>query len=560
MTTPAPDAPRASPGSTPTIDPDAEASRIIRLFARETNLLVAGRPIRVIGADAVAKSLRALARALGAPLLPAPPHGDHALDQNTGSAASRESLLEIDVTPLPAHMSLGGSPLPPRATAAARIDFAGIHMPVTRALAAELAADKTVAGLRIGVCLTLEPKTAQLALHLTEAGGDVCVYAHPDETDSDVATELRARGIHVVADAAASGHGERAAAIGFIRRGLDVLVDDGSHLVRLAHQEAPEEVRRWIGVSEETTSGLTPLRAMSVQGVLATPVIAVNDAATKTGFDNRYGTGQSCVFAIVDLLEESGVDVRDQPALVIGYGPVGQGVAAHLAALGAEVRVSETNPVRALLAQHDGYRVGRAADLGTDALVVSATGVPSTIPASLLRSAFAVAVAGGVPGEIDLQGALEGDSLEPVSRAVERLTRAGTLVLDRGGCINITAAEGNPIEIMDLSFATQLAAIRELVTTRPSVGVHAMTDAAVAHVGAVAARERGVELDRGVQLDREAQTDPEVQVGAVELDSPSAKVADAAAAFAASDGWHSPRFKDAGPSIGRTPSPTQETS
>jgi len=558
MTTPAPGAPRASPGWAPPVDDeadaDAEASRIIRLFARETNLLVAGRPVRVIGADAVAKSARALARALGAQMVPAQPSVLPGVEATTEPAAWQESLLEIDVTSLPGRMSLGGSPLPSRSTAASRIDFAGVHMPITRALATELATDKTVAGLRIGVCLTLEPKTAQLALHLTGAGADVCVYAHPDETDSEVATELRARGIHVVADAAASGDGERAAAIGFIRRGLDVLVDDGSHLVRLAHQEAPQEVRRWIGVSEETTSGLTLLRAMSAQGVLGTAVIAVNDAATKTGFDNRYGTGQSCVFAIVDLLEESGVDVRDQPALVIGYGPVGQGVAAHFAALGAEVRVSETNPVRALLAQHDGYRVGRAADLGAGALVVSATGVAGTVDVDLMRSALAVAVAGGVPGEIDLDEALEGDSLEPVSRAVERLAGAGTLVLDRGGCINITAAEGNPIEIMDLSFATQLAAIRELVTTRPGVGVHAMTDAAVAHVGAVAARERGVELDRGVQ------TDPEAQTGAVELDSPSPKAADAAAAFPAADGWHSPRFKDAGPNIGRSSSPTQETS
>ena len=498
--------------------PQDEASRIIRQFARETNLLVAGRPLQVIGADALAQSVRETARALGAQVVgdyrcrpplasvpteaPAPTStADSTCPPFAGSAAAnRPDLLEIDVTSTPARLSLGGSPLAPRGTAAGRVDFAGAHMPATGALAAELAAAGTVAGLRIGVCLMLEPKTAQLALHLAKAGASVAVYAHPDETDADVAQVLRERGIRVDADASLTGAAEREAALGFLRQGFDVLVDDGSHLIRLAHEAAPEEVARWMGASEETTSGLTPLREMESAGILATPIIAANDAATKTGFDNRYGTGQSCVFAIADLLEGAGVRLRDQPALVIGYGPVGQGVAAHLTALGAEVCVAEVNPVRALLAQHDGYRVGHAADLGVDALVVSATGVEGTVTAELLRAAQAVAVAGGVPGEIDLDGVLGDaaaplDTLEPISRAVERLAVAGTLVLDRGGCINVTAAEGNPIEIMDLSFATQLAAIRELVTTRPCIGVLPVSDAAVAHVGSVAARLRGVDVD-----------------------------------------------------------------
>lgn len=517
------------------LDPVDEASRIIRRFAHETNLLVAGRPIRVIGADAVADSVRDAARALGGQI-----RSEQMLGGRGKLASLPANLLEIDARTSPATLTLGGAPIPDRGGAAGRIDFAGTHMPVTRALAEELRSDATVAGLRIGVCLTLEPKTAQLALHLAAAGANVAVYAHPDETDAAVATVLRERGIPVDADATLSGEAEREAALAFLRRGFDVLVDDGSHLVRLAHEAVPEQVARWIGVTEETTSGLTPLRAMAATGVLATPVIAANDAATKTGFDNRYGTGQSCVFAIADLLEGAGVRLTDLPTLVIGYGPVGEGVAAHLAALGAEVRVAETNPVRALLAQHDGYQVGRAADLGADALIVSATGVAGTVPAALIHAAAAVAVAGGVPGEIELDGALAADTLEPVSRAVERLAGAGTLILDRGGCINITAAEGNPIEIMDLSFATQLAAIRELVTTRPGIGVHALSDAAVTHVGTVAARERGVELDESANHEGPGY--------------------DASAGRDAGEAWHSARFRASRHlSIGRTPFPTQET-
>jgi len=311
------------------------------------------------------------------------------------------------------------------------------------------------------------------------------VYSHPDETDPAVAAALAERGIAVDADVTLSGTEERAAALAWIERGFDVVLDDGAHLVRLAHEAAPHLVDKWIGVTEETTSGLTPLRAMAAAGVLATPVVAVNDAATKTSFDNRFGTGQSCVFAIADVLEGAALSVRDQPALVFGFGPVGQGVAAHLRALGARVAVAEPDPVRALLAIHAGFTVGRAEDLAPGALLVSATGVRGTITRSAVAAARIVAVAGGVPGEVDLEGAV----FEPVAPYVERVGE--TLVLDRGGCINITAAEGNPIEIMDLSFATQLAALEYLLTARPGIGVHPLPRDAVDRVATLALGARG---------------------------------------------------------------------
>ncbi len=121
-----------------------------------------------------------------------------------------------------------------------------------------------------------------------------------------MADALRAQGFAVTADPALSGAEELAAARAFLRAGLDVLLDDGAHLIRLAHDDDPSLVAGWIGACEETTSGLTPLRRMQDAGILRTAVMAVNDARTKTMFDNRYGTGQSCVFAIADLLEERG--------------------------------------------------------------------------------------------------------------------------------------------------------------------------------------------------------------------------------------------------------------
>ena len=459
--------------------PALEAERLLRRFARDTNLLIAGRPMRVDGDGPSADSLRTMLTGMGA-----------RLSDNSSAADARDRIV-FDVTS--GAITLGGQPLVSRGDAGGRLDFSREHMPVSRALADEMAAAGTVVGLRIGVSLTLEPKTANLALLLASAGAEVAVYAHPDETDTEVAAVLRERGVPVDADADLAPHQERAAALAFLRRGFDVLVDDGSHLTRLAHEEGL--TTGWIGATEETTSGLTPLRLMQREGVLATPVVAVNDAATKTGFDNRYGTGQSCVLAITDLLDTANVTVRDQPALVIGYGPVGVGVAAHLRALGAQVRVAEIDSLRALLATHDGFEVGRADVLAPGSLVISATGVVNTIPADMIRAAVAVAVAGGVPGEIDVEGVLDGDQLEPVAPHVERLASTGTLILDRGNCINVTAAEGNPIEIMDLSFATQLAAITQLVTTRPDVGIHPVADSAVAHVAQTATRTRDVEHD-----------------------------------------------------------------
>jgi adenosylhomocysteinase len=246
---------------------------------------------------------------------------------------------------------------------------------------------------------------------------------------------------------------------------------------------------------------------MADAGLLRSAVMAVNDARTKTWFDNRYGTAQSCVFAVADLLDVVGRTVRDQPAVVVGYGPVGEGVAAVLRALGADVAVAEVDPVRALRALHDGFEVAPLAERAAGALVVSATGRAGTVPRAIAESSAVVAVAGGVPGEVDdLPGA------EPVAPGIDRLP-GGALLLGGGGAVNITAAEGNPIEIMDLSFAVQLAALGELLATRPAPGVHAVSATVDDLIARAALAARGVSVD-----------------------APDVGVARAA------DGWRSPRF------------------
>ncbi|MBS1907569.1 MAG: adenosylhomocysteinase [Actinobacteria bacterium] len=467
--------------------PDAllTAERLVRRFARDTNLLVAGRSIDVVGEDEVADELRALLVRMGARI------AQGAVVFAPGSAP--EILLD-------------GAPLPRRATADERIDFAGQHMPVSRGVAEALESAGTVRGVRIGIAMVLEPKTAQLALLLRDAGAVVAVYAHPDEIDPEVAAALRVRGIPVDGDPSLSGVAERDAAIAFLRRGHDLLLDDGSHLIRLAHEEGLLTGLR--GAAEETTSGLTPLRRMVAEGALRIPVVAVNDAPMKTAFDNRYGTGQSCVFAIADVLDAAGIGVRDQPVVVIGYGPVGEGVAAHLRALGAQVSVTETDPVRALRAAHDGYGTGRLKALAPGALVISATGAPHTIDPETLRAARIVAVAGGVPGEVDVDVA-ELLPVEFAHAALPHLERAGdgALLIARGGCVNLAAAEGNPIEIMDLSFAVQLSAAAQLLVTALPAGVHPFPTEADDAVARAALAARGESLDARSDAQLRAQRD-----------------------------------------------------
>lgn len=500
------------------------AAKLVRDFARATNLLVAGRRFGVRGDGPDADALADLLTRLGARR--ATEHPDYLFCFGPGVLTELPStageLVIVQAAPDAIALALGDELRPgvfatanpsvvvvvpgggstadadPVALAGRRIDWARRYMPVTASIARELG--ETVAGLRIGVSMVLEPKTAVLALALRDAGAEVSVFAHPDETDDAVAEALRGAGIPVDAHSDATPDEHLALALAFLDRGPQVLVDDGSHLIRLAHRHRPDLVRGLIGATEETTSGLRPLRDLEVAGALETPVIAANDARSKTLFDNLYGTGQSTIFAIADVLE---LDFAGRVVVVAGFGHVGQGVAHHARALGAAVTVAEVDPVLALRAVFAGYRVAPLIEAVASAdVVISATGVAHTIGYDILAacaSDAAIAVAGGVPQEIAIDAALAAGAIRQTVRPrVERFalpTGSSVLILDDGGCINITAAEGNPIQIMDLSFAVQLGAIRYLVesTGRLAPGVHALpadVDDRVAELALLATGER----------------------------------------------------------------------
>ncbi|PZF09487.1 adenosylhomocysteinase [Curtobacterium sp. MCPF17_011] len=509
--------PRADP--TARVDPAvlAWASAAVRHTARVTNMLLAARRFRIVGGDPRDVAvLHDLLTGLGARpaddatgvdqlwCLGTPEESVTAVEQAIADRPRRSTLLVIDagrhvpavdedafgptalarpgVLGVPTTsddvflVSTGRDPEDDPA-AEARIRWARRSMPVSRAVADDLRQGGVLRGTRIGVSLFLEPKTAVLALLLQDAGAEVVAYAHADETDDAVADVLRRTGIPVHASSTASVSEQRDLALAMLDTRPHVLLDDGSHVIRLVRQERPELLPTMLGAAEETTSGLRPLRVMASGGELGIPVVAVNDARTKTFFDNRYGTGQSTVFAALDLLD--GLDTTVRPAVpvgrgsavVAGYGHVGEGVALVLRALGFRVTVADPDPVRALQALFAGYAVAPLTEAVRDAdLVMSASGVPDTISLAVLRACApgtVVAVAGGVDQEVAIGDAVAAGAVRTqIGRKVERVSLpdgAHVLLLDGGGCINITAAEGNPIEIMDLSFAAQLGAVRMLV-------------------------------------------------------------------------------------------------
>lgn len=509
-------------------DSRAWAAAVVRNFASVTNLLIAGRSFSIAGTGQRATALGELLATIGArrvePGRPSdyrfvvgdnPDGADHpdgatiiietdgarqlAVPERDATAREfRPGVVETAAGHYRVRLSARQHSLEDL-PATNRIDWARRFMPVSAAIAGELASTGLVSGIQIGVSMVLEPKTAVLALLLRDAGAIVSVFAHPDETDDAVAEVLNAGGVSVFAKESADPSEHLALALAFLDEEPQLLIDDGSHLIRLAHTDRPQLVEHLIGAAEETTSGLTPLRLMAETGELRVPVIAVNDARSKTSFDNRYGTGQSCLFTILELLDW---DAAGQTIVVAGFGPVGEGVAHHARALGASVIVAEIDPVREFQARFAGYatkpleRAVASADI-----VISATGVRDTISETVLAACAegaAIAVAGGVDQEIAIDAVVAaGATRQTISRKVERLTMAvGTnvLLLDNGGCINVTAGEGNPIEIMDLSFAVQLSAIRYLLSVSLPAGLHPLPRQLDDRVAALALGENFVPI------------------------------------------------------------------
>ena len=348
-----------------------------------------------------------------------------------------------------------------------KIDWVREHMPVLRGLAAEFQNEKPFAGLRVAICLHLEAKTAYMAEVIREGGAEVTITgSNPLSTQDDVAAALVAEGITVHAWHGASAKEYKEHLRLAAESVPHLIIDDGGDLVTLLHTDYPQLLAGVRGGAEETTTGLNRLRAMAAESELKIPMLAVNDAYCKFLFDNRHGTGQSVWDGI---MRATNLVVAGKEVVVVGYGWCGRGVAARASGLGARVNVCEVNPIRALEAVMDGHKVLPLAAAATAGdIFITVTGCRDALTAKHFRrmkDGVILCNAGHFDLEINKGDLADlAQSVNTVRRGVEAYEIKGKRIylLAEGRLVNLAAADGHPAEIMDMSFALQLEALRYL--------------------------------------------------------------------------------------------------
>lgn len=343
-----------------------------------------------------------------------------------------------------------------------RIEWAEHEMPVLRLIRERFAREKPLAGIRVAACLHVTTETANLMRTLKAGGADVRLCAsNPLSTQDDAAAALVA--IHDVPVYAIKGE-DHATYYRHIHQAVahspQLTMDDGADTVGVVHKERPDLLPGIIGGTEETTTGVIRLRAMAADGVLGYPIVAVNDATTKHFFDNRYGTGQSTIDGII---RATNVLLAGKTLVVGGYGWCSRGIAMRARGMGANVVVTEVDPLRALEAVMDGYRVLPMLDAARSGDVfVTSTGDKNVIDRQhfeVMKDGAIVANSGHFNVEINIPAlhALSVARHEP-RPYVEQFTLADgrrISLLGEGRLINLAAAEGHPSAVMDMSFANQ---------------------------------------------------------------------------------------------------------
>jgi adenosylhomocysteinase len=351
-----------------------------------------------------------------------------------------------------------------------RIDWANQSMKVLQIIRKEFIKNQPLTGIRVSACLHVTAETANLAICLRDGGADVVLCAsNPLSTQDDVAASLvRDHGIPVFAIKGEDNDTYYSHILAAIDHKPHITMDDGADLVTLLHTKRQDALTGVIGGTEETTTGVIRLRAMAKEGVLRFPIVAVNDADTKHLFDNRYGTGQSTIDGI---LRATNLLLAGMKFVVAGYGWCGRGIAMRAKGLGADVIVTEINPVRALEAVMDGFRVmpmPEAAKIGD--IFVTVTGNKSVIGAEhfeKMKDGAVLCNSGHFNVEIDIP-ALErlATTRRPARPFVEEYAMKDSrriYLLAEGRLINLSSAEGHPAAVMDMSFANQALAAEYLV-------------------------------------------------------------------------------------------------
>jgi adenosylhomocysteinase len=354
-----------------------------------------------------------------------------------------------------------------------QIDWADRDMPVLRQIRERFAKEKPLAGIRLVACSHITKETANLARALQAGGADcVLIASNPLSTQDDVAASLvKDFGIPVYAIKGESIE----TYVKHVHMALDfkpqIIIDDGSDVVATLVKERTELIEGVLGSTEETTTGIIRLKAMKKDGKLPWPAMAVNDSQTKHLFDNRYGTGQSTLDGVI---RATNMLLAGKTMVVVGYGMCGKGTAMRGRGLGANVIVTEINPVRAIEAVMDGFRVmpiAEAAPLGD--VFITVTGNRHVIDKQhfeAMKDGAIVCNSGHFDLELNLEAlekmATGRQMVRPFTEQFAMKDGRRIIVLGEGRLINLAAAEGHPASVMDMSFANQALAVEHLLKNK----------------------------------------------------------------------------------------------
>jgi adenosylhomocysteinase len=385
-----------------------------------------------------------------------------------------------------------------------RIDWAENEMPVLRLLRERFEKERPLKGLRLSACLHVTAETANLARTLSAGGADVVLCAsNPLSTQDDVAAALVS--YDEIPVYAIKGE-DNETYYNHLTAALDhrpqITMDDGADLVTGVLKNRPELLKELIGSTEETTTGVIRLKAMAADGVLKFPVIAVNDSDTKHLFDNRYGTGQSTLDGII---RATNVLLAGKTFVVGGYGWCSRGIADRARGMGANVIVTEVDPVKALEAAMDGFRVMPMIEAARQAdFICTATGDIKVLDAedfAVMKDGAIVANSGHFNVEIDIPAleSLASEKRQPRPFIDQYILKDGRRInlLGEGRLINLASAEGHPSAVMDMSFANQALASEFLLRNQGQLpnGVHALPKEVDREIASLKLRAMGLAID-----------------------------------------------------------------
>lgn len=385
-----------------------------------------------------------------------------------------------------------------------RIEWAGREMPVLKQIKERFALEKPFAGLRLIACCHVTTETAHLAIALKAGGADALLIAsNPLSTQDDVAASLVADyGIPVFAIKGEDNETYHRHVNIALDHKPNIIIDDGSDVTATLVQNRKHQIADIIGTTEETTTGIVRLQAMFKDGVLTFPAMNVNDAETKHFFDNRYGTGQSTLDGII---RATNILLAGKTIVVAGYGWCGKGVAMRGRGLGANIIVTEINPVRAIEAAMDGFRVmpmEQAAPQGD--IFITVTGNKHVIRSehfAAMKDGAIVCNSGHFDIEIDLKAlGAKATGVKEVRNFTQQYqldNGKSIIVIGEGRLVNLAAAEGHPSAVMDMSFANQALACEYLVKNKGKLapGLHSIPTEVDQEIARLKLQAMGITID-----------------------------------------------------------------